>query len=200
MLNPELLRDDQPFVLRQRRPDLTSDEAFLRFQRDHPDVRIESDAEGTLIIMSPTGWQSSNRNARITTQLTVWAEQDGTGEVSDSSGLYRLPGGARRAPDAAWTSSDRLAQVPRDEREGILPLMPDFVVELRSPSDRMPDLMAKMEEYMQSGVRLAWLIDPVALRTYEFRPGQPVRTSVGAVELRGDPELKGFLLDLTRIW
>ena len=199
-LEADLLRPDQPFTLRQPRPDLTDDAAFLDVRHAHPDLRIETDQEGTLIVMSPTGWRSSNRNARITAQLLIWAERDGTGQVSDSSGLFHLRGRARRAPDAAWIRSDRLAEVPAAEQERILPIAPDFVIELRSPSDRLEDLLAKMHEYAESGVRLGWLIDPIERRCYEVRPGGAVITRVEPTELAGDPELPGFRLDLRRLW
>jgi Uma2 family endonuclease len=199
-LEADLLRPDQPFTLRQPRPDLVDDVAFLELCRAHPDLRIETDQEGTLIVMSPTGWRSSNRNARIIAQLVAWAERDGTGQVSDSSGLFHLRGRARRAPDAAWIRSDRLAEVPTAEQERILPIAPDFVIELRSPSDRVDDLLAKMHEYADSGVRLGWLIDPLERRCYEVRPGHQVTTRSDPTELSGDPELPGFRLDLTRIW
>lgn len=200
MLETDLLRPDQPFVLRQPRPDLADDVAFLDFCRAHPDLRIETDQEGTLIVMSPTGWRSSNRNARITAQLLAWAEVDGTGEVSDSSGLFRLRGQARRAPAAAWIRKDRLTQVPAAQLERVLPIAPDFVIELRSPSDRIEDLISKMHEYANSGVSLGWLIDPLERRIYELRLGQSVVTRLNPSELRGDPELPGFKLDLTQIW
>jgi len=200
MLETDLLRPAHPFALRQPRPDLVDDAAFLDVCRAHPDLRIETDQEGTLIVMSPTGWRSSNRNARITAQLLVWAEQDGTGQVSDSSGLFHLRGGARRAPDAAWIRSDRLAQVPEVEQERILPIAPDFVIELRSPSDRIDDLLAKMHEYANSGVRLGWLIDPIERKCYEVRAGGEVTARVDPTELWGNPELPGFRLDLSRVW
>src|SRR5438552_5475969 len=200
MLETDLLRPDQPFTLRQPRPDLVDDAAFLLVCRAHPDLRIETDQEGTLIVMSPTGWRSSNRNARITAQLLTWAERDGTGQVSDSSGLFHLSGRARRAPDAAWIRSDRLAQVPAADQEGILPIAPDFVIELRSPSDRLEDLLSKMHEYADSGVGLGWLVDPLERRCYEVRPGQPDVTRHNPTELLGDPELPGFRLDLLQIW
>jgi Uma2 family endonuclease len=199
-LEADLLLPDQPFTLRQPRPDLADDAAFLDVCRAHPDLRIESDQEGTLIVMSPTGWRSSNRNARITAQLLFWAERDGTGQVSDSSGLFHLRGRARRAPDAAWIRSDRLAAIPAAEQERILPIAPDFVIELRSPSDRIEDLLAKMQEYADNGVLLGWLIDPLQRRCYELRPDRPMTTYVDPTELSGDPELPGFRLDLTRIW
>jgi Uma2 family endonuclease len=200
ILETDLLRPDQPFTLRQPRPDLADDMTFLELCRAHPDLRIESDQVGTLVVMSPTGWRSSIRNARITAQLLAWAERDGTGQVSDSSGLYRLHGQARRAPDAAWIRTDRLATVPVEQLEGILPIAPDFVIELRSPSDRIEDLISKMHEYADSGVRLGWLIDPIERRCYEVRPGQSMLTRLNPAVLDGSPDLPGFTLDLTHIW
>jgi Uma2 family endonuclease len=199
-LEADLLRPDEPFTLRQPRPDLADDAAFLDVCRAHPDLRIETDQEGTLIVMSPTGWRSSNRNARITAQLLAWAERDGTGQVSDSSGLFHLLGQARRAPDAAWIRSERLSSISAADQERILPIAPDFVIELRSPSDRLEDLLEKMQEYAASGVQLGWLIDPQLRRCYEVRPGRALVTLVEPAELSGDPDLPGFRLDLWHIW
>src|SRR5579864_6526271 len=130
LLERDLLDPDRPFVVRQSRPDLAKDAAFLELCRLHPDLRLETDRDGTLVITSPSGWRSSNRNARTTGQLQAWADRDGTGQVSDSSGLFHVAG-ARRSPDAAWIRSDRVRKVPASEREHILPIVPDFVIELR---------------------------------------------------------------------
>ena len=120
--------------------------------------------------------------------------------VKPTSGLFRLRGNSRRAPGAAWIRRERLDTLPAGELEGILPMAPDCVIELRSPSDRIEDLLSKMREYIESGVALAWLIDPVERRCYEFRPGQSPITRLDPAEMSGDPELPGFVLDLRPVW
>jgi Uma2 family endonuclease len=195
-----LLVEDQPFVIRQRRPDLDDDDAFLRFCAEHEDLRIEMDEEGYLVLMAPAGFRSSERNLEIASQLLAWAKQDGTGRVTESSGLFHFLGRARRAPDATWTRKDRLASVTPQRQEKILPIPPDFLIELRSPSGRLPELLDQMDRYMEAGVRLAWLIDPFARTVHEFRPGQEAVVHQQPDKLSGDPELPGFVLDLTTIW
>src|SRR5207244_3572495 len=137
-------------------------------------LQIERECDGSLLITSPTSWQTGRRNAKLTTQLTNWAERDGTGEVADSSGGSFLPNRAMRGPDAVWVSHERLSAVPERELRTVPHLVPDFVVELRSPSNRLRRLQAKMEEYLANGVRLGWLLDPTTRTAYVYRPGTPV--------------------------
>jgi Uma2 family endonuclease len=177
-----------------------SDEELFEFCALNPELRIERTANGDLIVMTPAGWASGHRSAEIVRALTAWASEDGTGLVSDSSAGFLLPNGAMRSPDASWVLRSRLAAVSPEDRERFLPLSPDFVMELRSPSDRLPDLQAKMEEYRQTGVRLGWLIDPRERRVHIYRPGQAVAVLGEPAEVAGDPELPGFLLDLGPVW
>jgi Uma2 family endonuclease len=177
-----------------------SDEELFEFCALNPELRIERTAEGDLIVGTPAGWGSGHRSAEIVRALTAWASADGTGLVSDSSAGFLLPNGAMRSPDASWVLRSRLAAVSPEDRERFLPLSPDFVMELRSPSDRLPDLQAKMEEYRQTGVRLGWLIDPRERRVHIYRPGQAVAVLGDPTEVAGDPELPGFLLDLGPVW
>src|SRR5918912_517309 len=155
----QLIRPDEPFVLRQRRPDLADDDAFLRFARGLDGFRVESEGE-VVTVMSPAGWASGARNAIITGQLTAWARATRLGRATDSSALYRLRRGVRRAPDAAWISFERLASVPAEQRQGVLPIPPDFAIELRSAADSLGERKNTMQAYIQAGMRLAWLIDP----------------------------------------
>lgn len=175
------------------------DGELLELCRKNPELRIERTAEGDLIVMTPAGGESSRRNALLVAGLVNWAVQDGTGEVYDSSGGFVLPNGAMRAPDAAWVLRGRLAELSRDQREGFLPLCPDFVVELRSPSDSLADLQAKMEEYLGNGARLGWLIDPTEKRVVVYRPDREPEVLERPLELSAAPELPGFVLDLRPI-
>jgi len=197
---PELIHEGEPFVLRQRRPDLADDEAFLRFARGLGTFRIETDEGGVVTIMSPSGWETGARNAIVTEQLSAWARRTRLGRATDSSALYRLGGSVRRAPDAAWISNERLAQVPPDQRRGVLPVPPDFVIELRSPTDSLDELKAKMVAYMAAGVRLGWLLDPDTRTAYEYRPTTPPRQLDSPRTLSGGPVLPGFTLDLGEVW
>ncbi len=175
------------------------DDELLELCRKNPDLRIERTAEGNLIVSPPAGGEASRRNARLVASLVNWADQDGTGEVYDSSGGFVLSNGAMRAPDAAWVVRSRLAELSPEQREGFLPLCPDFVVELRSPSDGLGDLQAKMEEYLANGARLGWLVDPTENRVVIYRPDRDPEVLEGPLELAGSPELPRFVLDLRRI-
>lgn len=189
-----------PIIL-QLRPviDLTPDQ-LLELSSLNDDLPFELTAEGALSIMAPTGWDGGHQNAGITAQLWMWAEQEGSGATADSSTLFTLPNGAIRSPDAAWITNARLATVPTAQRRKPLPLCPDFVVELRSPTDRLPTLQAKMQEYIENGARLGWLIDPDPKHLYVYTPQQPVRRLDAPETVSGEPVLPGFTLDLRRVW
>lgn len=183
--------------LPQKRP-MTDDE-LLAFSHLNPELRIESLAEGDLIIMPPAGGESSRRNAELTFQLVLWAKQDRTGQVFDSSGGFRLPNGAVRSPDAAWVSHAQLETLTQEQREKYLPLAPEFAIELLSPTDALEMGQGKMLEYLQNGVKLGWLLEPRRKRAYVY-------TSEGIEELEApetlsaDPVLPGFVLDLREVW
>ncbi len=150
-----------------------SDDGFYEFCRLNRELRIERTAGGELSIMAPTGGDSSDKNAEIAYQLRRWAKRDGTGRTFDSSGGFRLPNGAVRSPDAAWIANARLATLTDEQRERFIPLCPDFVVELRSPSDSLSALHDKIREYMENDARLGWLIDPPDRQVFEVCPVPP---------------------------
>lgn len=177
-----------------------SDEELFELCARNPELRIERTAGGDLIVMTPAGGASGYRNSEIIAALAGWAKRDGTGVAFDSATGFFLPNGAMRSPDAAWVLRSRLEPLSDEAREKFLPLCPDFVVELRSPSDRLPDVQAKMEEYRDNGARLGWLIDPQERRIHAYRPGQAVDVLENPSQIAGDPELPGFVLDLTPIW
>jgi Uma2 family endonuclease len=177
-----------------------SDQELFRLCAQNPELRIERTAEGDLIVMTPAGGESSHRNLRIATALALWADEDGTGTAFDSSAGFLLPNGAMRSPDASWVLNSRLAKLRPEEKRGFIPLCPDFVIELKSPTDRLPDLQAKMEEYRANGARLGWLIDPEAQRVHVYRPGKDTDLVDRPAELKGDPELPNLVLGLEQVW
>src|SRR5918911_1439459 len=186
-------------ILDARALDLT-DERFYQLCRDNRDLRFELTARGELIVMGPTSSDTGRRNARLNQRLANWTEQDGTGVCFDSSAGFTLPNGAKVSPDASWVRRERYEALTQAERESFAPLCPDFVVELRSKSDRLQPLQAKMREYVAQGARLGWLIDPTTRTVYVYRPQQEVETLHDPETLAGDPVLPGFVLRLAEIW
>jgi Uma2 family endonuclease len=175
-----------------------TDEQFFQLCVNNRDLRLERTAEGELIIMPPTGWESGNRNARLTQRVGNWADADGTGLAFDSSTGFILPNGANRSPDAAWVRRERIEALnPNPDR--FLPLAPDFVVELRSASDSLTTTRNKMQEYIDNGVRLGWLIDPQNQRVEIYRQGRDIDILQSPTSLLGEDVLPGFVLDLERI-
>jgi Uma2 family endonuclease len=179
--------------------ELTDDQLFELCQINQ-ELWIERTAEGDLVIRAPEGWETGNRSMALGTLLTQWAWQDGTGVTSGSSAGFLLPNGAMRAPDAAWVPRSRLAGLTADQKQKFLPLCPDFVVEIRSPSDRLSTVQAKMQEYLDNGARLGWLIDPASRMIHVYRPNQAVERLENPTTISGEPVLPGFVLDLQRIW
>ncbi|HEY9601813.1 MAG TPA: Uma2 family endonuclease [Allocoleopsis sp.] len=179
--------------------DLTDDQ-FFEFCQINRDLRIERTAEGELLIMPPTGSGTGGRNFKLNGQLFVWTERDGTGMGFDSSTGFTLSNGAQRSPDAAWVKLERWNALTPEQQEKFAPIAPDFVVELRSKSDTLKDLQDKMQEYIDNGVRLGWLIDRKQRAVYIYRPGVPVQQLDNPETVSGDPELPGFVLRLSQIW
>ncbi|MYE22707.1 MAG: Uma2 family endonuclease [Gammaproteobacteria bacterium] len=177
-----------------------SDDEFLEFCQLNRDLRIERTAEGRLSIIPPTGFDTGRRNVEMTRQLANWAIDDGRGVAGESSTGFRLPNGAVRAPDVSWIRADRLAAVLPDAAEGFLPLCPDFVLELRSPTDRLATVQAKMVEYMENGAQLGWLIDPSDRTVHIYRPGKPVERLRAPASVSGEDVLPGFELLLGEVW
>lgn len=177
-----------------------SDEQFFHLCQQNRDLRLERTVEGDIVVMPPAGGRSSDRNADLTMQLRQWALSEGSGVAFDSSGGFILPNGATLSPDAAWVLRSRLARLTNAQKERFLPLCPDFVAELRSPSDALDALHDKLAEYIANGARLGWLIDPDARRVYVYRPDTPRETIDAATHLSGDPVLPGFSLGLSRLW
>jgi Uma2 family endonuclease len=175
-----------------------TDEQFFQLCVNNRDLRLEQTAQGELIIMPPTGWKSGNRNSRLTQRVGNWADVDGTGLAFDSSTGYILPNGAKRSPDASWVSRERLEALNPDPTR-FLPMAPDFAVELRSANDELKTVQQKVQEYINNGVRLGWLIDPQNQRVEIYRIGQNVEVLQSPTSLLGENVLPGFVLELNQI-
>jgi Uma2 family endonuclease len=189
-----------PLVLRLRPVlELTEDQFFALCQINH-ELRIERNAEGEMLLMPPAGSDSGRGELGASAQLWVWAQRDGTGVAFGSSAGFRLPNNAVRSPDASWILRSRYEAVPVEQRRVFAPICPDFVLELRSPTDRLAVLQAKMVEYLANGARLGWLIDPDPRRVYVYRPDASVERLEQPQTLSGDPVLPGFVLDLASVW
>jgi Uma2 family endonuclease len=176
------------------------DEAFYEFCRANDDWRIERTAEGDIIIMPPTGGKTGIRNSELNAQLVVWNKADRRGEVFDSSTIFALPNGAQRSPDLAWVSNERWQALTAEQQEKFPPLCPDFVAELRSRTDSLKTLQAKMQEYIDNGAQLGWLLDPIERRVHVYRAGAPVEVLDNPLSVSGFPLLNGFTLDAQSLW
>jgi Uma2 family endonuclease len=179
---------------------LMSDEEFAALCAEHPDLFFEMTAEGELIVMPPTYALTAVRNAEILFQLRLWAKRDGRGIVADSSGGFALPNGARRSPDAAWILKSRVAQLDAASREKFWHFCPDFVIELKSTTDRPRIVKDKMLEYLANGAQLGWLIDPDQRSVAIYRPDGQVETRTGIDSVAGEGPVSGFNLDLSSTW
>jgi Uma2 family endonuclease len=177
-----------------------SDEEFEQICRHNPDLQIELTKEGELVIMPPTGGRTGRRNFSLSVRFGNWAEKDGSGVAFDSSTIFVLPSGAKRSPDLAWIKNERWEDLSEREQEGFPPLCPDFVVELRSRTDSLSDLREKMEEYIENGASLGWLIDPLERKVHVYRQNAKVEILDNPESVSGEPLLKGFTLTMDKIW
>jgi Uma2 family endonuclease len=177
-----------------------TDEQFFQLCQANRDLRFERTATGELIIMPPTGGETSNRNAGLTAQVWIWNEQNKLGKVFDSSGGFKLPNGADRSPDASWIKLERWNALTEKQQTRFLPLCPDFVVELLSPTDSLKDTQQKMQEYRDNGARLGWLINRKSRQVEIYRLGKDVEVLESPVSLSGEDILVGFVLNLEAIW
>ena len=177
-----------------------SREQFFQLCQLNRDVRIERDAEGSIALMPPTGGETGARSGRLFAAVFGWADEDGTGVAFDSSTGFELPNGAIRSPDVAWVPRARLARIAAKDKQRFLPLCPNFVVELLSPSDSLPVLRGKMEEYRENGARLGWLIDPHRRSVTVYRPGASAEMVPHPTTVNGEGVLRGFVLNLAPIW
>jgi Uma2 family endonuclease len=177
-----------------------TEKQFYEFCLANPELRIERTAQGDVIVMAPAFADTGSRNFNIAVQLGIWTEQDGTGVGFDSSAGFKLPNGATRAPDAAWVKASRWHQLSPEQQASFAPICPDFVIELRSASDRLTTLQAKMQEYIENGAVLGFLIDRQSRIVYRYRPNQLPEILENPATVSADPELPGFALKMAKIW
>lgn len=187
-----------PVRLRLESP-MTDDE-FLRFCAANEPLRFEREADGEIVVMSPTGFEGGSLELDVAAELRAWALQDGGGKVVGPNSGCRLPDGSVRAADAAWVSWTRWRALSRDELEGFAPVCPEFIIEVRSKSDRLTIVRAKMEQWIANGAQLAWLIDPADKTVTIYRPGEEPESRLDPTSVRGSGLVAGFELILSRVW
>jgi Uma2 family endonuclease len=175
-------------------------EQFDRLCAANPEIKFERTPAGELVIMSPTGGETGKRNVELAADFVFWNRQAKLGVVFDSSTCFRLPGGGDRSPDVSWIQQSRWDALSPEEQRKFPPICPDFVLELLSPSDNLYTIQKKMQEYLASGVRLGWLIDPENRQVEIYRQGQAVETVSAPSELSGETVLSGFVLKLEWFW
>lgn len=184
-----------PLVFDLHRVNLT-DEQFYQLCINNPEIPLERNAKGALIIMSPVGGDSGSRELELGTDLTLWNRQTSSGKLFSSSTLFKLPGGGDRSPDAAWVELSRWQALTPEQRQKFPPIAPDFVMELRSRTDDLKMLQAKMQEYMDSGVKLGWMFNPQDQQVEIYRQEQLKEVRQLPTELSGESVLPGFLLQV----
>jgi len=177
-----------------------TDEQFALFCADQRDVKIERNAQGEILIMTPTFSDTGRYNSEINFQLMLWQRKSQSGQIFDSSTGFRLPNGAMRSPDASWIVQSRWDALTDVQKKSFAPICPDFIVELRSASDHLPTLQEKMQEWIDNGAKLAWLIDVEQKEVEVYQPGKPVQKVKNFDQnLSGEPVLSGFYLELPRL-
>ncbi|MEM9540794.1 MAG: Uma2 family endonuclease [Cyanobacteria bacterium P01_E01_bin.42] len=177
-----------------------SNDQFYELCQNHQDLRFERTARGELIIMPPVGGESGNKEASLIGNLYIWNTRSRLGKVFSSSTGFILPNGANRSPDAAWVALERWETLTREQRQKLIPLCPDFLIELRSESDSLPPVQRKMEEYIENGLCLGWLIDPRNRQVEIYRANREKEVLENCDRLEGEEILPGFVLDLSVIW
>ncbi|MCI0489537.1 MAG: Uma2 family endonuclease [Blastocatellia bacterium] len=196
----EVPENTESLIIRPAPPrERFSDEEFEQFCEQYPELRIEMNSEGEMIIMLPVVSEGGRRNFLLTTRFGVWVEADQTGVGFDSSTGFTLPNGAKRSPDVSWIRRERWEALSAEERDKLASICPDFVVELRSKFDRLSTLKKKMEEYISNGAQLGWLIDPLEKKIHIYIPNSSVSLLDNPSEISGEPLLKGFTLKLDGI-
>ncbi len=177
-----------------------TDEQFFAFCQQNRDYRIERNATGEITIMPPTGSETGNRNFDLIVQLGIWTRQNGTGIGFDSSAGFTLPNGAMKSSDAAWIKLEKWHTLTPEQQQKFAPICPDFIIELRSPSDNLQPLKDKLQEYIDNGVSLGWLIDRKNRKVYIYRPNSEVVCLDNPATLSGESILPEFVLQLSTIW
>ena len=182
-------------------PEMTfSREQFYRLCAKNPELKLERNPDGKLIVMAPTGGETGFRNFRLAGKLFVWNDANGEGAAFDSSTGFSLPDGGDRSPDVSWIPLEKWEALTPEQRRGFLPFCPDFVIELLSPSDTWKLGTEKMEEYQKNGCRLGWLLDPKNKRVGIYRGDRPIEILEAPEKLFGEDVLVGFELDVKFLW
>jgi Uma2 family endonuclease len=166
----------------------------------NPDLRIERTAEGEIVIVPPAGGESDNRNVEVAAQLFMCVKKTRLGKVFGPTAQFILPDGAAMSPDAAWVSDEQMGALTKKQRRQFMPVVPEFIVEVMSPSDRLRAAQRKMLQWMSNGVELGWLIDGDNRCVYVYRQGCEMRQVCDVARLEGEGPVAGFVLDLTDIW
>ena len=192
------LEVELPVRIRPEHP--MTDEELMRFCAANDPLRVERDANGELIVMSPSGSEGGGIETDVATELNIWARQDGRGKVFGSNAGFRLPDGSVRAADAHWVSWERWNALTAADRKSFAPICPEFVIEVQSESDRLAELQAKMRMWIANGAEVAWLIDPSRKTVEVYRPGREVEVVEGGSVVEGDGPVAGFVLELGRVW
>ncbi|BCL39352.1 Uma2 family endonuclease [Nostoc sp. MS1] len=177
-----------------------TDEQFYQLCQENPEVKLERNTKGELIIMPPTGGETGNKNSEINADFVIWNRQTKLGVCFDSSTCFKLPNGANRSPDVAWIKKERWDALTPEEQDRFPPIAPDFVLELMSPSDNLEDAQAKMREYIDNQVKLGWLINRKTRQVEIYRQGKSIQVLNSPIELSGEGILPGFILNLQIIW
>lgn len=186
--------DKEEIILRLR------DQMYRSLTADYPDLRLEQTAEGEITVVPPPGFDTGDQNANLTADLVFWNRQAKLGRVLNSDTLFVLPSGAKRGPDAAWVEQSRVDALTPEQRKGLAPLCPDFVLELLSPSDRLAKTQEKMREYIVNGARLGWLVNPRDRTVEVYRPGREVEVLDNPATVSGEDVLPGFIQDMSNVW
>jgi Uma2 family endonuclease len=189
---------DLPLRIRQDQP--MTDEEFMHFCAANEPHRFERDANGEIIVMSPAGTDGGGLELEVAAELRNWARQDGRGRAFGPRSGVKLSDGSVRAADAAWISWPRWNAIPPSEQEKYAPICPEFVIEVRSRTDRLPPLQAKMEQWIANGAEVAWLIDPIEKAITIYRPGAEPEVHANPTSVQGTGPIAGFELVLSRIW
>lgn len=191
---------EMPLPLRFLPETPMSDDDLVRFCAANDDLRVERAANGEILVMTPAENNTSLRNTAIISALDAWAIRDGRGYAFDSNTGFTLPDGSMLGPDAAWVQASRWDALSERDKDRFSPICPEFIVELRSPSDRLPELEAKMEQWIANGAELAWLIDPERQVVAVYRPGDQPEIHHRPALVHGDGPVEGFDLVMNRIW
>ena len=197
-MNVAISETHLPLRLRYEHP--VTDEELLRFCAANELLRVERDANGDIIVMTPTFFENGGVEGDVFGELRNWALEDGRGKAYGPSTGMTLPDGSMRAPDASWVSWQRVNALTPEQRKSFAPVCPEFVIEVRSEKDRLKPLQEKMQTWLANGVELAWLVDPSRKAVEIYRPGREVEVVEGASAVEGEGPVAGFVLELGRIW